>query len=119
MSYDGDPFDALVLGPPVEGGTLVQGAITGLMLMEDEKGYDAKVVLSPVGADGQPIFALTDAIRSTVSTYFREYKRGEMSGFSRVPGWGGVEDGRAHVLRTHGFFLQCRELAGKTCRPSR
>ena len=55
VSYDGDPFDALVLGPPIEGGTLVPGAITGLMYMDDEKGYDAKVVLSPLGADGQPI----------------------------------------------------------------
>ena len=38
VSYDGDPFDILVLGPPIEGGRLVRGAIVGLMLMEDEKG---------------------------------------------------------------------------------
>ena len=38
-----------------------------------------------------------------------------MSGFSRVPGWGGVEDGRAHVLRTHGFFLQpAGDVPGQT-----
>ena len=35
ISYDGDPFDILVLGPPLEGGRVVRGVIVGLMLMED------------------------------------------------------------------------------------
>ena len=48
VSYDGDPFDILVLGPPIEGGSLVRGAIVGLLLMNDEKGYDAKVIVSPL-----------------------------------------------------------------------
>ena len=52
--YDGDPFDVLVLGPSLPGGELVRGVIVGLMYMEDEKGYDAKVVLSPIGRDGRP-----------------------------------------------------------------
>src|SRR5689334_22533704 len=58
VSYDGDPFDVLVLGPPIEGGSLVRGAIVGLLLMNDEKGYDAKVVVSPL-KNGRPEFALT------------------------------------------------------------
>jgi len=118
VSYDGDPFDALVLGPPLPGGSIVQGAVAGLMYMDDEKGYDAKVVLSPVDAEGRPIFTITDAVRSTVATYFREYKRGTMSGFSRVPGWGGIEDGRAHVAIAHAFFRACRDVPGKPCRSS-
>ena len=60
VSYDGDPFDILVLGPPIEGGRLVRGAIVGLMLMEDEKGPDAKVVVSRVDAAGRPQHQLTD-----------------------------------------------------------
>ena len=43
VSYDGDPFDGLVLGPPLEGGRMVRGVIVGLMLMEDEKDLDSKV----------------------------------------------------------------------------
>ena len=46
VSYDGDPFDVLVLGPPITGGETVRGIIVGLMYMEDEKGLDSKVVLS-------------------------------------------------------------------------
>ena len=38
ISYDGDPFDALVLGPAIPGGRLVRGIIVGLMLMDDETG---------------------------------------------------------------------------------
>jgi hypothetical protein len=38
MSYDGDPFDGLVLGPALPGGTLVRGAIVGILHHEDEKG---------------------------------------------------------------------------------
>ena len=40
ISYDGDPFDALVLGPPIPGGQTVRGIVVGLMYMEDEKGPD-------------------------------------------------------------------------------
>ena len=52
VSYDGDPFDVLVLGPAIEGGRLVRGVIVGVMRMEDEKGLDSKVVISPAGPDG-------------------------------------------------------------------
>jgi hypothetical protein len=46
VSYDGDPFDVLVLGPPLPGGEFARGVIVRLMYMEDEKGIDSKVVLS-------------------------------------------------------------------------
>ena len=54
VSYDGDPFDVLVLGPALPGGELAIGVIVGVMFMEDEKGLDSKVVLSPVGGNGRP-----------------------------------------------------------------
>ena len=59
VSYDGDPFDILVLGPPIAGGSLVRGVIVGLMLMEDEKGLDSKVVVSVAEPDGTPKYPLT------------------------------------------------------------
>ncbi len=118
VSYDGDPFDALVLGPPLPGGAIVPGEVVAVFYMDDEKGYDAKVVLSPRGADG-PMYSLTDAVRGTVATYFREYKRGQPKAYSRVSGWGGVADGRAHVALTHAFFQDCRGQAGRSCRLTR
>jgi inorganic pyrophosphatase len=116
ISYDGDPFDILVLGPPLAGGSLVRGIIVGLMLMEDEKGLDSKVVVSVAGTDGTPRDALTRSEQRRIGDYFNRYKRDEPGMFSRVPGWGSVADGLAFVKTTHAFFLQCRERAGRACR---
>lgn len=116
VSYDGDPFDVLVLGPRLPGGRIVRGHIVGLMIMEDEKGADSKVVVSPLGRNGKPAYHLTDAERERIAGYFRRYKQHDPNTFSRVPGWGSASDGRAHVDTTHAFFLKCRERANMACR---
>ena len=115
VSYDGDPFDALVVGPPLPGGDVVRGTIVGLMYMEDEKGIDSKVVLSPIDQDGRSRYELTDTDRDQIADYFRKYKLGEPGKFSRVPGWGSIADGRAHVTTTRAFFRECRTRAGEAC----
>ena len=97
ISYDGDPFDALVLGPPLPGGQIVRGIAVGVMFMEDEKGLDSKVVLSPLDGAGRPRYQLTESIRREVASYFRRYKQHEPGAFSRVPGWGPAADGLALV----------------------
>ena len=74
VSCDGDPFDALVLGPPIEGGRTVRGLVVGLMYMEDEKGPDSKVVLSLPAPDGRPAHELTEDDRQRIAQYFRRYK---------------------------------------------
>ena len=115
VSYDGDPFDALVLGPPINGGETVRGVIVGLMYMEDEKGLDSKVVLARPGPDGKPLHTLTAADRERIGEYFRKYKEHEAGAFSTVPGWGSTEEGLTLVTRTHAFFLRCRERSDQAC----
>jgi inorganic pyrophosphatase len=112
VSYDGDPFDVLVLGPALPGGTLTRGVIVGLMHMEDEKGLDSKVVLSPIDERGRPRLALTDEDRTRIGDYFARYKRHEPGKFSKVPGWGSAAEGLAYVQTTHEFFLRCGRDAG-------
>jgi inorganic pyrophosphatase len=118
VSYDGDPFDALVLGPALPGGHLVRGIPVGLMLMEDEKGVDSKIVLSPMTPEGNARYTLTEPIRRTLESYFREYKRYDPGAFSRVPGWGSAAEGLALLRLTHTFFLECRGHAGAACLPA-
>ena len=107
VSYDGDPFDALVLGPAVEGGTTVRGLVVGVMHMEDEKGPDSKVVLSIPAPSGRPLHGLSADDRQRIAEYFRRYKEHEPGAYSRVPGWGPAAEGMALVTRTHQFFLRC------------
>jgi inorganic pyrophosphatase len=115
VSYDGDPFDALVLGPPLPEGQFVSGVIVGLFHMTDEKGLDSKVVLSPADAAGRPRYELR-AQQDAIADYFRKYKREDAGAFSRVDGWGSIADGRAFIATTHAFFQRCRTQAGAACR---
>jgi inorganic pyrophosphatase len=119
VSYDGDPFDVLVLGPPVPGGQVVRGTIVGLMLMEDEKGLDSKVVVSPVDSDGDPRYTLNADERERIAAFFNVYKRHEPGTFSTVPGWGSSASGLAHISTTHAFFQECREAVSGPCRLER
>jgi inorganic pyrophosphatase len=118
ISYDGDPFDALVLGPPLAGGEFVRGAIVGLMQMKDDKGLDSKVVLSPVDAKGRPTLRLTADDRRRIGEYFDKYKRHQPGAFSEVPGWSTADAGLAFITTTHAFFRECREHVGGACRIS-
>ena len=116
ISSVGDPFDALVLGPPLTGGRVVRGVIVGVMFMEDEKGPDSKVVLSRLDRNGGPLHVLTPAIQEEIGDYFKRYKQGQPGMFSRVPGWGTIAEGLKHVETTHAFFLRCRERRDSDCR---
>ena len=117
IAWDGDPFDALVLGPPLKGGALVKGIIVGIMHMEDEKGLDSKVVLSRLGPDGRATHDLTEADLERIADYFNRYKRedDDPKTYATVTGWGTAADGRAFVRITHAFFRDCQERAGAAC----
>lgn len=114
VSYDGDPFDVLVLGPSLPGGSWTRGVAVSVMHMEDEKGLDSKVVISPVDSAGRPAHALTDDIRARVADYFNRYKRDDDDPrtFATVPGWGTAAEGVMFVRTTHAFFLRCRTRVG-------
>lgn len=107
VSYDGDPFDVLVLGPPIAGGSLVRGTIVALMLMEDTGELDSKVVLAPAAAHARGAHALDASAQRTLADYFSGYKRDDPRARTSVPGWGSAADGLAYVQMTHAFFRQC------------
>jgi inorganic pyrophosphatase len=115
VSYDGDPFDVLILGPAIEGGTLVRGAIVGLLHMADEKGLDSKVLVSPMGNDGRPTYTSTYTDRRRIGDYFSRYKRHEAGKFSTVRGWDTPAQGLAFVRVTHAFFREYARKPGASC----
>ena len=115
VSYDGDPFDILVLGPAIEGGSMVRGLPVGVMFMEDGGVIDPKVVTAPIDSRGLPLYQLTESVQNEVSSFFNRYKQHE-SVWTRVPGWGTREQGMELVRITHAFFRECRDRAGAVCR---
>ncbi len=117
VSYDGDPFDVLVLGPALPGGELAVGVIVGVMFMEDEKGLDSKVVTSAVDDSGRPRYSLSSADRKRIGGYFARYKQHEPGKFSKVPGWGSPADGLAHVQTAHAFFRECAKVVDRCVLP--
>jgi inorganic pyrophosphatase len=119
VSYDGDPFDVLVLGPPIDGGKTVRGVIVGLMYMEDGKAPDSKVVLSLPGPGGRPLHELTTSDRERIAEYFRRYKKDDAGAYTAVLGWGSSTEGLALVSKTHAFFVECRTRATEPCRVER
>jgi inorganic pyrophosphatase len=115
VSYDGDPFDILVLGPAIDGGTVVRGVIVGVMHMDDEKGLDSKVVVARPGRNGQPAHTLTDEDQRRIGDFFNRYKRHEPGKFSKVYGWGTAAQGLDYVRMTHAFFEECRTATAQPC----
>ena len=115
VSYDGDPFDVLVLGPALPGGKLVPGVIVGVMFMEDEKGLDSKVVTSPVDASGRPRYSLSPADRKRIGGYFARYKLHEPGKFSKVPGWDRRPTAWRMCRRHTRFFASAPRSPGDAC----
>jgi inorganic pyrophosphatase len=72
--------------------------------MDDEKGPDMKVVMTPVGSSD----ALTDADKARIGAFFDAYKKPEQAAgkWSKVLGWGSAAEGRQMVDTTHRFFEQ-------------
>jgi len=99
ISYDGDPTDVLVLGPPLPGGAVVKGRIVGLMQMMDTGDLDSKVVVSPVDAN----HALDADVRARLEQFFNTYKNHDGKA-TKVTGWGSAADALAFLHWTAGFF---------------
>jgi len=116
ISYDGDPFDVLVLGPALPNARIYRGVIVGLLYMDDEKGLDSKVVVSTADQQGRARYDLSMPVRDEIAGFFRRYKLNQRGKFSRVSGWGSAATGREHVVVTHAFFERCRTRPGESCR---
>lgn len=107
ISYDGDPTDVLVLGPPVHNGAIVKGRIVALMQMMDTGDLDSKVVITPLDERGAPQYALEQADRDRLTHFFDTYKRHEGK-VTQVTGWGTDADAQAFLRTTSGFFATGR-----------
>lgn len=106
LSGDGDPVDVLVVGRhPVMPGAVLRARPIGVLLMEDEKGEDEKILAVPVG-DLHPYFDnvqtaddLPEILRDQIAHFFSHYKDLEKGKWARVKGWLGAKDAAAMILK--------------------
>ena len=106
FSWDGDPFDVVVLGPKLESGTVAKGAVVGIYHMVDEKGFDPHLVVSPVDDEGRELYALDETMRNAIAAFVDRYKipDADKGKWARFVGWGDKSDGLRFLKKTSAFF---------------
>jgi inorganic pyrophosphatase len=106
LSGDGDPVDVLVVGShPVMPGAVLRSRPIGVLMMEDEKGEDEKILAVPV-SDLHPYFndvqsyeQLPEILRDQISHFFSHYKDLEKGKWARIKGWHGPKEAAAMIIR--------------------
>ncbi|WP_022797678.1 inorganic diphosphatase [Thermus islandicus] len=110
LAEDGDPLDGLVLSTyPLLPGVVVEVRVVGLLLMEDEKGGDAKII--GVVAEDQRLEHIRDigdvpeGVKQEIQHFFETYKalEAKKGKWVRVTGWrdrsAALEEVRACIAR--------------------
>jgi inorganic pyrophosphatase len=104
LSADGDPCDVLVVGQlPVISGAVISSRPIGVLLMEDEKGMDEKILAVPVDAL-HPFYTkvlsyqdLPDILCEQIAHFFRHYKDLEKGKWVKNLKWAGLEEARTVI----------------------
>lgn len=99
LSDDGDPVDALVVGPQkIIPGAVIRVRPIGVLIMEDEKGQDEKILavphdeLHPFYTDTVSWRNLPQVLIDQISHFFEHYKDLEEGKWVKVKRWGEAEE---------------------------
>jgi inorganic pyrophosphatase len=92
FSEDGDPLDIMALTyEPLEVGTVAKVRVIGLLVMEDEKGLDNKilsVLLNDLRFEGyKDLTNVPEYQLKEIQEFFTTYKRLEPCKWAKVKGW--------------------------------
>ena len=98
LADDGDPIDVLVLSSePVIPGCVIKSRVIGVLIMEDEKGKDEKIVavptikLDPKMAKINSLEDLPEIELQQIKHFFETYKDLEPGKWVKVTGFNGKE----------------------------
>lgn len=98
LSKDGDPLDCLVLTTyPTFPGCTIEARPLGVLLMEDEKGTDNKIIavpktkIDPRFEELEDVSALSSHQKKEIQEFFETYKRLEPEKYVNITGWEGKE----------------------------
>ncbi len=105
LSDDGDPIDALVVaGVPFISGSVVRARAVGVLMTEDQKGGDEKLLMVPVD-DLHPYYSgvttyteLPKIVIDQIEHFFGHYKDLEPGKWVKIHGWEGPEKAEQLIL---------------------
>ncbi len=106
LSEDGDALDIIVLGDAVQTGAILPCRPVAVLMMEDEKGPDVKILAVPadrISPHYKHIQRLADVPENQIMLlehFFKHYKDLESGPgkFSKTFGWQDVESANAYVI---------------------
>jgi inorganic pyrophosphatase len=95
LGEDGDPLDALVIAhSPIISGAVIRVRPVGVLLMDDDKGGDEKLITVPVDStfpyysDIEDIADLPPIVTQQIEHFFAHYKDLEPGKWAKLNGWG-------------------------------
>ncbi len=105
LSDDGDPVDVLVITPvPLNTGVVVRCRPLAVLKMEDESGFDAKVLAVPVDKLStlyrglKSHTELPEIILKQIEHFFAHYKDLEPNKWVKISGWAGIDEARKEIM---------------------
>lgn len=105
LAEDGDPVDVLVLTPyPLIAGCVIRCRPIGILKMEDDSGYDVKVLavphpkLTPLYNDIKTYTDLPELIIKQITHFFEQYKALEPGKWVKLDSWDGIETAHKEIM---------------------
>ena len=105
LSGDGDPVDVLVAtSVPFIPGGVVRCRPVGVLLMEDESGYDEKILavpLSKIDPSWERVHSINDieeSLKNRIIHFFENYKKLENAKWVKVLGWEDIEKAKQFIV---------------------
>jgi inorganic pyrophosphatase len=110
---DGDPIDVIVLSQqPVYPMSVIRSRPIGVLLTEDEKGADAKIVAAPSRAI-DPYYASIESVnqlpnftKQQIEHFFKQYKELEPRKFVKIIGWEGPETAKKMIVEAVDLYRE-------------
>ena len=107
LSLDGDPIDVMVVGNrPVVPGSVVRARPVGVLMMEDDKGEDEKILAVPHQNLTTYYDTITDhrdlpkILIDRIAHFFEHYKDLEVGKWTRIEGWYGLNKARELIQKS-------------------
>ncbi len=105
LGEDGDPLDALVIArSPIVPGAVIRVRPVGVLLMDDDKGGDEKLITVPVDTTF-PYYSevnshddLPPIVTQQIEHFFQHYKDLEPGKWAKLKGWGGVDEAKRIII---------------------